>query len=418
MYKSHEDVLFFVFGAVLCRAVLLFAFPNLSDDIYRFLWDGHLITDGISPFLQTPSQYLESLGNDPGKYGLLYDRLNSPDYYSIYPPVCQMVFSASAWIFEDNLFWSAVFMKSIFLISETITIYFLLKLTQLLRLPQRRVLLYALNPLVIIELCGNLHFEAIMVLFLVLALWTFVRRRYKLFGFFMALSVGAKLLPLLFLPFFLKRMRLRDLAAAGITFCVTLLLLFLPFIDQELIQHLFASINLYFQKFEFNASIYYLVRWVGFQIKGYNVIQTAGPLLSLATMGIILYMAYKERTRGFKTLLEFMLLAFSCYLFFATTVHPWYLTIPILLSVFTFYRYPMFWSGLICLTYVNYAYNPYHENLWVVALEYMVVYLIFLMEVFKFPLVPILFTITNWILKRLGFRPLIQGNKKNVLPTE
>ena len=356
------------------------------------------------------------LGQSPGKYSLLYDHLNSPDYYSIYPPVCQALFAASAKIFQNNLFWSAVFLKSIFLISEIITIYFLLKLTQLLRLPQRRVLLYALNPLIIIELCGNLHFEAIMVLFLVLALWTFVRRRYKLFGFFMALSVCAKLLPLLFLPFFLKRMRLPALLTASVSFMGTMVLLFIPFIDASLIEHLFSSINLYFQKFEFNASIYYLIRWLGYQFVGYNIIHLAGPALSFATMFMIILMAYREKSRGFKTLLEAMLLAFSCYLFLATTIHPWYLTIPILLSVFTFYRYPVFWSGLICLTYVNYAYDPYHENMWVVLLEYIIVYAIFLMEVFQFPLVPILFTITNWLLKRLGLKPLKQVSKKNVLP--
>jgi len=74
------------------------------------------------------------------------------------------------------------------------------------------------------------------------------------------------------------------------------------------------------------------------------------------------------------------LLSISLYLVCATLVHPWYLSLAIVLSVFTKYRYPILWSALICLTYLNYSYAEYHENLWIVALEYLAVFGFFIWE--------------------------------------
>ncbi|MCB0668680.1 MAG: hypothetical protein KDC80_22800 [Saprospiraceae bacterium] len=383
LYTSHHDVLYFIFVALALRCILIFAFPNLSDDIYRFLWDGHLINEGINPYLYTPTEWMNELGDGESIYHLLYPHLNSPDYYTIYPPVCQGIFALCAKLDFDNIYWSSVFMKTIFLVAETTTIYFLLKLVQLLHIPQHRVLLYALNPLIIIEFAGNLHFEALMIMFLTMAFWFYIRQRSKMFSLSMAMSIGTKLLPLMFLPFFLRRFRRNKLLLGFLLLLTTLTLLFLPFLSYDFIIHLGTSINLYFQKFEFNASIYYLIRWIGFRIRGYNIIQTAGPVLSILTFIIIIYLAAMEKPKKMQHVFRVLLLSFSTYLFLSTTIHPWYLGIPILLSVLTHYRYPIFWSAVVIGTYINYSYEPYHENLWVVLIEYGVVYFVLFLEVFR-----------------------------------
>lgn len=401
-FKSHSDILFFIFLSIFLRLILVFAFPNLSDDIYRFLWDGHLINDGINPYLYTPAEFLAGEGSTSEIYQMLFPSLNSPNYYSVYPPVCQAMFATCTWMFKNDIYWATVLMKVFFVIGETLSIYFLMKLTRMAGFTLKRVLLYALNPLIIIELCGNLHFEAWMILFLVLALWAFIRRRYKFFGLFMGLSIGSKLLPLMFLPFFLLRTRLNDLIRGFLMMTLVLVVIFAPFFGLDLIYHLYDSLNLYFQKFEFNASIYYIARWIGFQIKGYNVIQTIGPLLYLSAFLVIIALVVAEGRKTFRSLLEQMLLAFTTYLLLATTVHPWYLALPVMFSVFTHYRYPVFWSGLICCTYVNYAYDPYHENLWVVGIEYTVVFSLILIEVFRVPLARIFIHYWKWSRKWLG----------------
>ncbi len=396
LYKSHQDVLLFVFLSIFLRVILMFAFPNLSDDIYRFLWDGYLINEGINPFLFTPDEWMSQSGIAE-HYRVIYPHLNSPGYYSVYPPIAQGVFTICVKVFPTSLYWASVSMKLFFVLSEIFTIYFIMKTLQLLRLPTHRVLLYALNPLIIIELVGNLHFEALMILFFVLALWSFMRRRYGLFGFFFALSVAAKLLPLMFLPFFLLRMRFRQSVVACTVLIFSLGLFFLPFLSSELILNFSKSLNLYFQKFEFNASIYYLMRWLGYQRYGYNLIGTFGPLLSIFTFLIILGLAWFEKSRRLRRLFKSCLFAFTVYLLLGTTIHPWYLALPVFCSVFTYYRYAIFWSGLITLTYINYAYASYHENLWVVFLEYSIVLTILVIEIFRIPIAGLFLRISQYV---------------------
>ncbi len=388
--KSHHDVLFFVFLAIVLRVLLILAFPNLSDDIYRFVWDGQLLNNGVNPYLYTPTEYFENHHTEESIFGLLYPNLNSPDYYSIYPPVCQVVFGVSVKIFPDSIFGAAVVMKIIILIAEIFTIYFLLKLVQLMRIPKQRVLLYALNPLVIIEFSGNLHMEALMILFLVMAFWFYMRQRSKLFSLSMAAAIGVKLLPLMFLPFFIRRFRRRKLIIGGLIIFLAIGTMFYPFYDNVLLDHLQSSLGLYFQKFEFNASIYYALRWLGYKIVGYNLIALIGPLLSLVTLTVIVILALFERPKKMQHVFRYLLLAFTTYLLLATTVHPWYLGIPIVLTLLTHYRYPIFWSALIMGTYINYAYVPYHENMWVVAIEYLVIFAVLITEVFRVPFVKIL----------------------------
>ena len=56
---------FYLGVAVLARLILLFAEPWLSDDIYRFIWDGYLWQAGINPFTALPSAYAEQGFNVP-----------------------------------------------------------------------------------------------------------------------------------------------------------------------------------------------------------------------------------------------------------------------------------------------------------------------------------------------------------------
>ena len=383
--KKHHDILFFIFLSIFLRGILLFAFPNLSDDIYRFLWDGHLWIRGENPFMLTPNAWMEQAINPDPIFEQLYKNLNSPDYHSVYPPVCQLIFLSAVKIFPASIYWSSVFMKVFILGAEVSTLYVLMKFLPRLGIPLKRVLLYALNPLIIIELSGNLHFEAIMIFFLIAALWAFMRNRYFIFSFLMALSIGTKLLPLIFLPFFIKRLSFDTFIKCMMILGGVLLAIFLPFLDASFIEGFSTSLDLYFRKFEFNGSIYYLIRWFGFQWKGYNIIGTLGPTLSVATVVLILGLAYFENKTDLKHFFKVALIGFTYYLFFSTTIHPWYLSIPVLLSLFTYFRYPIFWSGLIFLTYINYSYHPYYENLWMVTIEYLSVFTLFIMEILKIP---------------------------------
>ena len=132
-----------------------------------------------------------------------------------------------------------------------------------------------------------------------------------------------------------------------------------------------SSLSLYFQKFEFNASVYYLVREIGFAVKGYNIIQVAGSYLAVFTfLAILLFAYYSHRSMSWA---KAMLWALVIYLFMATTVHPWYVTPLVALVVFTNYKFPVVWSMAVILSYAGYSQAGYTENIYLVIAEYTVV---------------------------------------------
>jgi hypothetical protein len=363
-----------LFGtAFLMRLLLIGALPGLSDDLYRFVWDGRLWVQGYNPFDHLPVYYLEEGLSIRGLTPALYEQLNSPEYYTIYPPVAQGTFALAAWFFPEDLLGSAIVLRSFLLLCELGSLWLIWRLLKHFQLPLSRGLIYALNPLIIIEITGNLHYEGAMIFFLLLAFWQLVRNQWMVSAVALALSVASKLLPLMFFPFFLRRLgrlgSMRYFSVAGIVIAAS----FLPLVSAQFIENFGSSIDLYFRKFEFNASIYYLLRWYGFQMVGYNMIGEYGPALAEAVITGILLMTVLEEKPNWEKLPEKMLFAISLYLLLTTTVHPWYTSLPIVLCLFTRYRYPVVWSGLIMLTYVNYSYPEYHENLWIVAVEYLAV---------------------------------------------
>jgi len=371
--KKRWIPLLLLFGGAL-RLLLVFGLPNLSDDIYRFVWDGRLLLQGLNPFDYKPIYYAEQGFQVPGLTPELFEKLNSPEYFTIYPPVAQLVFLIANWFFPSSIWGASLVMKCFLLTAESGVIFILVKLLQHFKLPIKLALLYALNPLLIIEIVGNLHFEGMMIFFLLLAYWFWINSSWWKGAFFMALAIASKLLPLLFLPFLIRRMgwikSLKTFALIG----GLLILFFLPLFSGVFLSNFSDSLDLYFRRFEFNGSIYYFFRWLGYQYVGHNLIARIGPILALCTFILINAMALLEREKDWKSWASRSLAAISVYLFFTTTVHPWYVSLPVVLCIFSSYRFPILWSALITLTYINYSYGKYAENLWIVLLEYTVLF--------------------------------------------
>lgn len=357
------------------RLIFLVAYPPLSDDYFRFIWDGYLVANGENPFLHLPVYYIQAANQIaiPGINAELYNRLNSPHYFTVYPPVCQFIFGCAISVGQENYLLACLVMRLFIIAAEIGSIFIFIRLLKYLNLPEKRVWLYALNPLVIVELTGNLHFEALLIFFLLAGIYLLVKQK-TMSAVVFGLAIGIKLLPLMLLPFVWRYLGFRKMLQFGIMVVGTVLLLFLPFLTSSLIQNILSSLDLYFQKFEFNAGIYYLLRWLGYQIYGYNQIQYIGPLLSLVTLAGILFVAFRLKKANIYQLTEAFLGAFTIYLLLATIVHPWYITTLVALSVLTNWRFPMLWSGLALLSYAAYQNATYDENLYLVALEYLLVF--------------------------------------------
>ena len=358
--------------AILLRFSLLLAVPELSDDFFRFIWDGRLLNNGISPFASLPSKLME----DPAFNQLsinqqLFQGMNSPDYFTVYPPLSQWVFYLTAWIFPENILGNIMVMRLIIILCEGGTIWLLLKLLQKYRLDPNKALIYAWNPLVIVELTGNLHFEAIMIFLILLAIYLLKVGNWKWSAVSIAAGVAIKLIPLIFLPLLVFRMAWKRLLGYWALAGAIIVGLFLTIWSPELIDGMKSSLSLYFQSFEFNASIYYLIREAGFAVKGYNIIASAGKIMGLTTLITILVFAWYSHKR--MSWPKAMIWVLTIYLLMSTTVHPWYVTPLVALAVFSDYKFPIAWSVLVMISYLGYTETGYQENLTLVAAEYLMI---------------------------------------------
>jgi hypothetical protein len=400
LIQLEKNNFWFLAGvAVLFRLVFVEATPNLSQDYYRFIWDGQWILEGINPYLSVPNDLKEFSTALELKNQKLIDGMGSlsAGNFTSYPPVNQLLFAISTLLGGKSILGSVITMRVFIILADLGTLYFGRKLLLKLNLPGHQIFWFILNPFIIIELTGNLHFEGVMLFFLTWSIYLLHQKKWIWSAILLGISVSIKLLPLLFLPllwnYFIKNRKTENSDIPGLNFkkllgyylMVGLIVLasFLPFFSSEFISNFSASIALWFQKFEFNASIYYIVRWIGFQLKGYNIIATAGKILPLMVILILSGLAFFRRNYSIQKLIETMLMGVSAYFFLATTVHPWYIATPLLLSVFTKFRFALVWSFLVMLSYSAYTKNGFQENYWLIAVEYILVIGIFLLEIFK-----------------------------------
>lgn len=373
---------FLVGSAVMFRLLLLLAMPALSDDYARFIWDGRLLLHGINPFRYLPVELMAG-GVVPDGIAdpALYQLLNSPNYYTVYPPFNQLIFALAAWLSPDNPMGSVVVLRLPIILADLGTLWLMSKLLKQLGRNPNLALLYALNPLIILELTGNVHFEAVLIFFSVLAVYLWTQQRQVLSAGALSLAIATKLLPLIALPLVLAYVGWqRGLRYSAIVFGFVIVL-FAPFFNLSLFMNMLESIDLYFRKFEFNASLYYVIREVGYWVEGYNVLSRVGLWLSLLTTVGLVALAF---ARSFPVPIR-LLWMLTFYLVMATTVHPWYITSLLAVAVFatsTAYsaRYILVWSGLVWLSYAAYRTSPVHEDSLLLVVEYGVVLAVFLID--------------------------------------
>ncbi|MFD1875298.1 hypothetical protein [Hymenobacter bucti] len=362
-------------AALVFRLLWLPATPALSDDFYRFRWDGLLVSHGHNPFAETPRQLLAHPPADSAALPItelrrLLPQLNSQTYFSVYPPVCQALYGAAARAFPTSQTGFLVVVRLALLLADAGAAALLLWLLPLAGWPARRALGYLLHPLVVVEVAGNVHMEGVVVCFLLLTGALLARRRLALAAGALALAVATKLLPLLAVPLLARRLGWPPMWRFGLVLAGSLFLLFLPFLSGQLLGHLGRSLGLYFHSFEFNASVFYVLRALGNWLVGYDLVGGLGPLLGLSAAGLTLWLARRAERPPLAALPHWLLLTLSGYLALATTVHPWYLVPLVALSCFSPLRYARVWAGLAVLSYAAYRTPAYTESPALLLLEY------------------------------------------------
>lgn len=236
--KQQSLIVATIWGfAIAFRFLLLFSEPILEIDIYRYLWDGRVVTAGISPFQYSPQQVLEANQNEEHPADLqkliaireaspsikhILSKIHFEEYTTIYPPVSQAVFAVSQFATPLNASVKThlTVMKFFLVLFDLLTIFLLIKILQLTSLPAGWVIAYAWSPLVLKEIANSGHLDSITICLTTAAIYFVV----KLFSptsssssnkkeilnhpvttvcfasVLFALAVGAKLYPLVLFP--------------------------------------------------------------------------------------------------------------------------------------------------------------------------------------------------------------------------
>ena len=144
--------------------------------------------------------------------------------------------------------------------------------------------------------------------------------------------------------------------------------------SSEFIKNYSDSVSLWFKDFEFNASFYYIFREIGYLFRGWNEIEIIGKIMPILTIIFLTYITFFRKNESIIQLITSLLFGLCFYYFTTTTVHPWYLATPLILCIFTKYHFPIIWSVVIIFSYQAYENHPWKENLWFVAIEYIILY--------------------------------------------
>lgn len=240
--------------ALLLRLMFLPAPPQLSDDVYRYLWDGHTLLRGGSPYAAAPAHV-----KPPAGLAAVHAGINHPEYVTIYPPASQLIFAAGA---ATGL--GITGLKGVLVLLDLALCGLLILLLGRLGLPAGHAVLYAWNPLPVLEIAASGHVDGAGMCFFIAACCLLVhsrsrgeagtagirgKARYLLAGCLAACAGLVKLFPLVLVPallFLVPRGRRRHFMAA---FGATTALLLAPFIPH--LANLAATLELYARNWEF-----------------------------------------------------------------------------------------------------------------------------------------------------------------------
>jgi hypothetical protein len=211
-----------------------------DDDIHRYVWDGRLQRLGYNPYLVVP--------RDPAFAALHTSEtrtLNNPDLPSPYPAGAQLFFRAVTAIQE-----STFALKVAFVVCEFAIVLLLLDVLRCTQRAAHLALVFAWNPLLAIEVAGSGHIDIVGALLLVVSATALVRRWPATAAVALGLAIAVKFLPIILLPLYWKRVRIRDLALGA----TVVGLLYVPFLQHGRIP--IGSLGTYVQNFRFNGPVF------------------------------------------------------------------------------------------------------------------------------------------------------------------
>lgn len=344
------------------RIIFLFSPPLGSNDVYRYLWDGKVFCAGVNPYKFSP--------NDSQLHELQSEKLPSEVTFkhlkTIYFPAAQ-VFFLTAYKISGEEIWGT---KILILISEI-----LLLLAALKFLPDKRkkfTLLYFAAPLTLIQFAVDAHLDAFGFVFMVLSVFLFEKKKYKISLALLAFAVLIKPAAAVIFPiylFYVEGWKVKIINAS--IFISVVAGSFFPFtIDANP----FESLFLFAERWVFNGAVYSLINIF---IGDYLTARIICGVIFAAIYALIFFSKFELREKIFYSMLILLLCS--------PIVHPWYVGWLAALLILNSMRSGIVFVALASLTSIT-VYNFETAKVWkeypvVLMIEYIPVFFFLLREI-------------------------------------
>lgn len=349
---------------LLVRAPWFSTLPILSDDFYRFIWDGHSWLHGIHAFAFTPAQH-PCRADMP--FSALMPDLNSPHYFTIYPAPSQICFTIAAGSGSANLFFGVLVLRILWLGIEILGIRALRAMENRGDLQAGTTWGWMLFPVLIQEGVGNLHSELPAIAGLAMLVLGMFRKSSGLQLLGITLAIQFKLIPVLLLGcIFPHEPWSRKIQWWLLSLVVNGVLLFGLLYQPEYAQHFSQSVKLYAETFRFHAMPFELIHWLtgaGISLLG-NVMRMVS-LLVIA--GLTVRVLRQQHQLPFGTMATIL----AVYWLGSPVIHPWYLLMPVFMQLFSNTKWTWGWLGVSIFSYLAYMSVPDWLSTTGVVIEYL-----------------------------------------------
>ena len=289
---------------LLVRLTFLGGQPAGSDDVYRYMWDGHVQAAGVNPYRYAPSDTaLTSLHGNR-----IPALVNHPQMKTIYFPLCQWIFRVGYLLSGDRV-WGFQVLAFLF---EILTVTGLLLLCRERAASSWNVLFYAASPLIILQFSLDAHVDVFGFPFLIFGLLFYYRRRLSLALVLMGLSLLVKPVALVLLPVvFLAERTVAGKAKVILIPATILVLAFAPYMADS---SPFEALRTFSEHWFFNGMLFSVL----FPLFGDN---WTARVLCFAVLSISLVILYLSK----RTFEEKLLFATLVLLLCSPVAHPWYI---------------------------------------------------------------------------------------------
>lgn len=363
--------------AVASRVCVVVMSGTLSNDWVRYLWDGRLLVNGFDPYAVVPTDpSLASIHDEAMVAGM-----NSPEYFTVYPPVSQAVFALSWWVGGGDLGRAFVAMRAMFAAVDAAACVLIVVWLRSLRIDPRYAVWYAWSPLAVVELVGAGHSEALLAAPMIGCLLALRARRDVVAGGLLAVAVWVKLFPILAVgPLACRAGRSRWWRAAVACFVVGVVIGW-PMLRPDAARNVLDSLGLYAGVFSFNHGPFVLL-WSGLDAIGPDRYGSAYRDTTRIMLGAFLlwvgWQWWRSRSlsgdeQGDRKLAGVLAAIFGGYVVANANVHPWSLAwvlplVPALglrwIAAWTWFS---FWAGF---SYLAYDRDPVGVPAWLLSVEW------------------------------------------------